>query len=185
MLSKPFAVSVDDAFSRNADVRPLAGGNARHGLAVLQVRSAVGRKEDDRVPLQVQVDMVLQGDGAGDEDADRHDEMPAALLLQNTDCFLEGGGVVRNAVTYAAGLREAYRVVRNLRQLRFRHFPGHGGRQVAVIGAIGAGPRGEGGYQREECNEDSLSTHEANIRRNCDNPTKNRIFAPGFKASVL
>ena len=141
----PFAVSVDDAFTRNADVRPLAGGNARYGLAVLQVRGAVGREEDDRIPLQVQVNMVLQGDGPGDENAGRHHEMPAALLLQGADRLLEGGGVVRDAVAYAAELRETYRVVRNHRQLRFRHFPGHGGRQVAVIGPVGAGPRSKGG----------------------------------------
>ena len=55
----PFAVSVDDAFARDADIRPLAGGDARHGLSVLQVRSAVRREEDHRIPLQVQVDMVF------------------------------------------------------------------------------------------------------------------------------
>ena len=180
----PFAVSVDDALARDADVRPLAGGDARYGLAILQVRGPVGREKDHRVPFQVQVDMVFQGDGSSDIDAGRHDEVTAPLLLQGTDGLGKRLGIVRNPVTDPAERRQAQRIVRDYRQLRFRHFSRHGGGQVAVIGPIGAGPGGKGSNEGQEGNEDSSGTHEANIRRNRDNPTKNRIFAAGFKASV-
>ena len=79
--------------------------------------------------------------------------MPAALLLQGADGLGKGLGIVGDAVTDAAELCEAHRVVRDYRQLGFHHLPGHGGRQVAVIGPVRAGPRGEGdgkGQKRKE-----------------------------------
>ena len=90
----PFAVSVDDAFARDADIGPLAGGDARHGLAVLEVRSPVGREQDRRIPLQMQVDVVFQGDGPGDVDAGRDDEMSASLLRQGADGLGKCLGIV-------------------------------------------------------------------------------------------
>ena len=132
----PLSVTVDDALTGDADIRPLAGGDARHGLAVLQMRRPVGRQEDHRIPLQMQVDMVFQGDGTGDEDAGRHDEVPAPLLRQGADGLREGVSIVRQAVTDAAEFLQAQRVVRNYRQLGFHHFPRHGGGQIVVISRI-------------------------------------------------
>ena len=141
----PFAVSVDDSFTGDADVRPLAGGNARYSLPVLEVRRPVRCQEDHGILFQVQVDTAFQGDGTGEPDSRRHDQMAASLLVQGADCLREGLRVVGHAIAHGTKVRQRHGVFGDGGQSRFHHFH----RQILVILLIGARPEraGKQGHQ--------------------------------------
>ena len=98
------AVAVDDAFARNGDVLTLRGAYGRHallGVLLVNEQPFVWREEDDGVLVEVQVDVVLEHDGAREPDAGRHDQTSAALLGELADAFSECLCVERQTITYA------------------------------------------------------------------------------------
>ncbi len=114
----PFAVSVNDALAGDAYIFPLAGGDARNHLPVLEEGFLFGREQDDRSAVQMQVDPAFQADGAGEPDARRDVQVPAPLLLEGGNGLPERFRIQADAIRTSAEIQQGYARNGDLRDLR-------------------------------------------------------------------
>ena len=106
----PFSITIDGSFSGDGDVLSLAGidgwGSTVFFLTgfiiYLDVVVLIFREDDDGILLQMQVNVVLQGNQTGEIDAGRYVEMTAAHLAQFTDSLAECLGIHRLTIAVAA-----------------------------------------------------------------------------------
>ena len=116
----PFAVPVDDALAGNAHIFPLAGGDARNHLPVLEEGFLIGGEQNNRPAVQMQVDPAFQADGTGKPDARRDVQVPAALFFQGRKGLPERFRVQADAIRTSAEIHQGHACGGDLRGLRLR-----------------------------------------------------------------
>ena len=109
----PFSVSVQDTLSGYADILAFAGRESRDhsGTVRFQEGGFFGRKENECVTLQMQINIVFEGDRSCQVDPCRNEKVPSSLFSQRGDGFPKSLGIERDAVSGAAEIKERDRPV--------------------------------------------------------------------------